>query len=118
MDSILTEGLGDDKLFDYISVNRSGDVDGRPTTECQMQVPPLLLCSGFPDLLSYHGANNNYTPGHIRVDVADDPFLNGSVGSSSPVSVTITDSWVVLRNINSNIFGDENDVFEIEVTAL
>jgi len=134
MDSILSEGLGENALFDYISVNRSGDVDGRPTTEFLRQnasAPTASLfnpasSASFLNLLSYHGANNNYTPGHIRVDVADDPFLNGSVGSSSPVSVTANKQEDTITDILGgsqvkqidfdNIFGDKNDVFQIEVT--
>ena len=133
MDSILSEGLGENALFDYISVNRSGDVDGRPTTEFLRQnasAPTASLfnpssSASFLNLLSYHGANNNYTPGHIRVDVADDPFLNGSVGSSSPVSVTANKQEDTITDILGgsqvkqidfdNIYGDENDVFQIEV---
>ena len=48
MDSILDEGLGDDKLFNYISVNRAGNANGRPTTEFIRQNSNLGPLSNFP----------------------------------------------------------------------
>lgn len=48
MDSILAEGLGDDKLFNYISVNRAGNANGRPTTEFIRQNSNAGPLSDFP----------------------------------------------------------------------
>lgn len=131
IDSFLNDGLGADKYFDYVSVNRANNQDGRPTTEFLSQnknYTPLTSydptsTSSFLSMLKAQGASNNYTPGHVKVDIANDPYLNGT--SSSVVVTdpnkqedTITDilGGSQVKQIDfDNIYGDENDVFQIEV---
>jgi flagellin-like hook-associated protein FlgL len=133
IETFLDEGLGSDKAFDYVSVNRANDQDGRPTTEflrqnskwsdADVSVYDPSSMSSFFNMISAQGVNNNYTPGHVKVDIANDPYLNGT--SSSVVVTdpnkqedTITDilGGSQVKQIDfDNIYGDDNDVFQIEV---
>ncbi len=133
IDTFLNEGLGSGKHFEYLSVNRANDQDGRPTTEFIKQnsnwTDPDLSdydpssMSSFYNMINDQGVNNNYTPGLVKVDVANDPYLNGT--SSSVVAIDPNKQETMITDIAgdmqvkkvrfNNVYGNENDVFHIKV---
>ena len=91
--------VGPGKFFDYVGQNSSGI----PTTDfvrANADLPDPSLFnptnnSSFINLFTAH-QSNAYTPGHVKVDAANDPFLNGTSSnavSSSPIKkIQVIDS--------------------------
>ena len=81
--------IGPGKFFDYVGEN----ANGIPTTDfvrANANLPDPSLFnpaspSSFINLFNSH-LSNNYTPGHVKVDAVNDPFLNGAAGAPAVVS--------------------------------
>ena len=79
--------------------------------------------SSFINLFNSH-LSNNYTPGHVKVDAVNDPFLNGAAGAPAVVSAvqqvdTITGivGGAQAKQMDiSNILGDAADAYNVTVS--
>jgi flagellin-like hook-associated protein FlgL len=119
--------IGPGKFFDYVGEN----ANGIPTTDfvrANSNLPdPSLFnptnATSFVNLFSSH-LSNNYTPGHVKVEAANDPFLNGVAGAPAVVSAvqqvdTITGivGGSQAKQIDiTNIKGDQADAYNVTVS--
>jgi flagellin-like hook-associated protein FlgL len=118
--------VGPSKFFDYVGQN----ANGIPTTDfvranANLPDPSLFNptnATSFINLFNSH-LSNNYTPGFVKVDAANDPFLNGG---AAPVATGSTKQVTTIKGIAGdmqvkeinieNLFGDQADAFTINVT--
>jgi flagellin-like hook-associated protein FlgL len=119
--------VGPNKFFDYVGNNAAGI----PTTDfirANKNLPdPSLFnptdSNSFINLFNSH-LSNNYTPGHVKVDAVNDPFLNGVAGTPTVVSAvqqvdTITGivGGAQAKKMDiSNILGDAADAYNVTVS--
>ena len=119
--------VGPGKFFDYVGNNAAGI----PTTDfvrANANLPDPSLFnpaspSSFINLFNSH-LSNNYTPGHVKVDAINDPFLNGAAGTPTVVSAvqqvdTISGivGGVQAKQMDiSNILGDASDAYNVTVS--
>lgn len=81
IDKIIREGMGDGKYFEYVGVDRTGDADGRPTSNYimpnQEHSTPVAYSGNPEDMASIALANqsNAYTPTYVQVGAADSPSI-------------------------------------------
>jgi hypothetical protein len=81
IDKIIREGMGDGKYFEYVGVDRTGDADGRPTSNYimpnQEHSTPVAYSGNAQDMASIALANqsNAYTPTYVQVGAADSPSI-------------------------------------------
>ena len=120
--------VGPGKFFDYVGNNAAGI----PTTDfvranANLPDPSLFNptnASSFINLFNSH-LSNNYTPGHVKVDAVNDPFLNGAAGAPAVVSAvkqvdTLTGiaGGAQAKQIEiSNITGDQADAYNVTVSV-
>ena len=120
--------VGPSKFFDYVGQN----ANGIPTTDfvranANLPDPSLFNptnATSFINLFNSH-LSNNYTPGFVKVDAANDPFLNGG---AAPVATGSTKQVTTIKGIAGdmqvkeinieNLFGDQADAFTINVALI
>ena len=126
LNELYNEGqVGEGKFFDYVGENSAGI----PTTEfvrANSLLPDPSLFSpsdttSFMNLFAAH-QDNNYTPGHVKVSIGQDPFLLGGTSTVVNSSVQQVDTITGIAGGNqegqveiTGLTGDLADAFDVQV---